>query len=97
MMEDIRKGMYRELLWLIRFQTQPVSMRMRVQSWPFSVDPCLGFCIAVNSGLGSRWGSDLALLLLCSRPAAAALIQPLVWELPYADGETLKKKKKKEN
>ena len=29
------------------------------------------------------------------RPAAAALIQPLAWELPYAGGVTLKKKKKK--
>ena len=29
------------------------------------------------------------------RPAATALIQPLVWELPYAKGAALKKKKKK--
>ena len=30
-----------------------------------------------------------------SLPAAAALIQPLVWELPYAIGVALKKRGKK--
>ena len=34
---------------------------------------------------------------LWCRPAAAALIQPLAWELPYVRGVTLKKKKDKEN
>ena len=29
------------------------------------------------------------------RTAAAALIQPLAWELPYASGAALKKRKKK--
>ena len=43
-----------------------------------------------------RWGSDLALLLLWCRPAAIDMIQPLTWELPYADSVDLKKKKKGE-
>ena len=34
--------------------------------------------------------------LWCSRPAAAALIWSLAWELPYAPGAALKRKKKKE-
>ena len=37
---------------------------------------------------------DLALLWLWCRPAAEAPIQPLGWELPYAMGVALKKKKK---
>ena len=34
-------------------------------------------------------------LWLWYRPAAAARIQPLAWELPYATGEALKRKEKK--
>ena len=37
-----------------------------------------------------------ALLWLWCRPAAAALIRPLAWELPYAMGSSLKSQKKKE-
>ena len=34
---------------------------------------------------------------LWCRSAAAALIQPLAWELPYAMGAALKRKKKKKS
>ena len=37
------------------------------------------------------------LLWLWCRPATAALIQPIVWEFPYAAGEALKRKKKKKD
>ena len=40
--------------------------------------------------VGHRYGLDLALLWLWCRPAAAALICPLAWELPYAVGVALK-------
>ena len=40
---------------------------------------------------------DLALLWLWCRPAAGALIQPLVWELTYALDVALKRKKKELN
>ena len=40
---------------------------------------------------GHRCGSDLALLWLWHRPAAAALIRLLAWELPHATGMTKKK------
>ena len=53
-----------------------------------------GFGIAMSCGAGHRHGSDLAFLWLCSRPAAAAPIGPLAWELPYAMGVDLKRKKK---
>ena len=33
--------------------------------------------------------------MLWCRPAAVVLIQPLAWELPYAEGAALKSKKKK--
>ena len=49
----------------------------------------------MSSGIGCRWGLEPVLLWLWSKLAAAALIQPLVWELPYSAGESLKKKKKK--
>ena len=47
----------------------------------------------MSCGVGHRHGLD-AVLLRC-RLAAAALIQPLAWELPYAAGVVLKRKKKK--
>ena len=43
------------------------------------------------TGLGYKYNSDPALLWLWCRPAAAALIRPLAWELPYAVGAALKK------
>ena len=49
----------------------------------------------MSCGVGCRSGSDLELLWLRHRPAAAAPIQPLAWELPYAMGKALKSKKKK--
>ena len=45
----------------------------------------------MSCGAVHRYGSDLALLFL----VAAALIQPLAWEPPYAAGAALEKKKKK--
>ena len=38
-----------------------------------------------------QWVTDLALLWLWRRPAAAALIRPLTWELPGATGAALKR------
>ena len=46
------------------------------------------------SGL-AQWVKDLALLWLWCRPVATALIQPLVWGPPYAEGAALKRPKKK--
>ena len=42
--------------------------------------------------IGRRCSSDLALLRLWSRPAAAALIQPLAWDLSYPRGAVTKRK-----
>ena len=48
-----------------------------------------GSDVAVSPGVGHRCSSDLALLWLWCSPAAAALIQPLAWELPCATGAVL--------
>ena len=50
----------------------------------------------VSCGVGCRHGLDpmLLLLWLWCRLAAVAQILPLAWELPYAVGAALKKKKK---
>jgi len=42
----------------------------------------------------SQWVKDPAFLWLWCRLAATALIRPLAWELPYAVGRALKRKKK---
>lgn len=44
----------------------------------------------MSCGVGQRRGLELGLLW----PAAIAQIGPLAWELPYALGASLKKKKK---
>ena len=69
-----------------------VSMRMRVRSLASLSGS--GICIAVSCGVDHRLGSDPALLWLWCRLATAAPIQPLAWELPYAAGVVLKRKKK---
>ena len=41
-----------------------------------------------------QWVKYLALLWLWRRPVVVALIRPLAWEPPYAEGMALKSKKK---
>ena len=47
----------------------------------------------MSCGVGPRCGLDLALLWMWHRLAVVAVIQPLVWELQYAAGATLKRRK----
>ena len=51
--------------------------------------------VAVSCGAGRSHLSHLVLLWLWCRPAAAAPIRFLAWELPYAAGVALLKKEKK--
>ena len=51
-----------------------------------------GSGIATNYSVGYRCGTDLVLLWQWHRPAAAALIPTLAWELPYATGAAQQKK-----
>ena len=52
-----------------------------------------GSGVAVSCGVGSRHSLDLALLWLWYKLVAAALIQPLAWELLYAVNVALKTNK----
>ena len=55
-----------------------------------------GSSIAMSSDVGCRHGrSDPVLQWLWDKPAAAAPILSLAWELPYASSVSLKKQKKK--
>ena len=47
----------------------------------------------MSCGVGGRHGLDPTLLSLWHKPAATALIGPLVWEPPYAMGAVLKRQK----
>ena len=47
----------------------------------------------MSCSVGHGCGLDLVLLWLWCRLAAATLIQPLAWELPYVMGEALKRQK----
>ena len=55
-----------------------------------------GSHIAVSCGVGRSCGSE-PVAVAVGRPVAAAPIQHLAWELPYATGVALKRKKKKNN
>ena len=50
----------------------------------------------MSCGVGRRRGSEPAWVWLWWRPAAAALIRPLAWELPYAAGAALRRPKEKD-
>ena len=50
--------------------------------------------MAATFGMGYRCSTEPVLLWLWRRPAAAAPIGPLAWELPYIAGAVIKKKKK---
>ena len=49
----------------------------------------------MSCGVGRRPGSDPALLWLWHRPVATALIRPLAWEPPCAEGVAQEMEKKK--
>ena len=51
----------------------------------------------MSRGVGHRCGLDPALLRLWCRPAAAAPIGHLAWELPYATDVAIKREEKKKN
>ena len=85
----INKGVPMVVQWKrIRLGT----MRLQVRS--LALHRGLRIWCCLNCGVGHRCGSDPALLWLWCRPAAIALIRPIVWEPPYAASAVLKRKKK---
>ena len=73
---------------------KPASIHEDAGSIP-GISQWLGSVVAMRCNVGRGQGSDLALLWVCCRPAAAALIQPLAWGLPHAMGTALKETKTK--
>ena len=68
---------------------------MGFNPWPCSVGQGSG--IAMSCGVGCKCHLDPALLWLWCRLAAVAPIHLLAWELPYAAGAALKRKKMWDN
>ena len=79
-------------LWLSGWRTR-LSIHENAGSIP-GLTQYVGSSIAASCGVGCRFGLDPTLLWLWCRPAAAALIQPQAWELPYAVDLALRRKKK---
>ena len=78
-------------------ETNPTSIHEDAGSVP-GLDHSLSgsaIGIAVSCRVGHRHCLDPTLLWLWCRPAAAALIPPLAWELPYPRCSSKKDKKKK--
>ena len=75
--------------------TKPISIHEDTGSIPGPALWVKDLAFSVCCGIGYRCGLDLALLCLWCRSAAITLIRPLAWELPYASGVALKKRKKK--
>ena len=76
-------------------ETNPIVIHQDAGSIPGLAQVGWGSGITVSCGVSRRHGLDPTLLWLWCRPAAAALIRPLPWELPYAAGAAIKRKKKK--
>ena len=71
----------------------PASIHEAVVSIPALTQWAKGSGIAVSRGTDFRCGLDPVLPWLWHRLAAAAPIPPQAWELPYATGAVLKRKK----
>ena len=87
----LKKNRKEFLLWHSGKEFDYYPWGCRFNSWPHWVGR--GSSIFVSCGIGCRLISDPT--LLWCRLAAAALIWPLAWELPYAMGAALRKKDKK--
>ena len=74
-------------------QTQLVSTKIQLRSLASLSGLRIWHCHELWCRSQMRLGSEL--LWLWRRPGATVLVQPLVWELPYATGVAIKRKPKK--
>ena len=59
-----------------------------------STNPTRNHEVVVLIPVLAQWVKDPVLLWLRCRPVATALIEPLAWELPHAEGAALEKAKR---
>ena len=74
---------------------KPTTIHKDVCLIPVLTQWVKGSSVAVSCGVGCR--CSLEPMWLWQMPAHIAQIQPLAWELPYAAGMVLKRKKKRTN
>ena len=77
-------------MWFSRLRTQH-----SVHEDEGSVPGLVQWVKNLSCSIGRRWSLDLVLQQPWHKPAAVALIQPLVQELPYEAGTAIKRKKKR--
>ena len=70
----------------------PSSIHEDAGSIPGLAQRVKGCGVALSYSVGCRLGSELTLLWLCCRLAAATPVRLLAWELPYATDTALKTK-----
>ena len=79
-------------IWLCFISWWAWLLSMKMQMWSLALLSVLRIT-ALPLPMGYRQGSYLRLLWLWCRPAAAAPIQPLAWERPYAMAVALKRQR----
>ena len=80
-------------MWLSELRTWLMSLRMQVWSLALITGLRIWYCYKLKCRLQMQLGSCTAVMR--SRPPAAAPIWLLTWEIPYATGVALKRKKER--
>ena len=90
----LKMCVYSGIPFVARQVKNPTNIHEDVGSIP-GLAQCKDLALPQAASVDCGCSSDLALLWLWCRPAAAAPVGPLAWELKYATGVALKKKKER--